>query len=53
MIMMLTRYGAFVTRTKLEVEIKCLFSRVIVIVAIDKQLNELAATRAQRAKIAI
>ena len=53
MLVMLTRCGALVIGTKLEVGVECLFPRVIVTVAIDEQLNELAATRVARAKTAI
>jgi len=53
MLVMLTKCEAFVTRTELEARIECSFSRFIVTVAIDEQLNELAATKVARAKTTI
>ena len=50
---MFTECETLVTETKLEAEIECSFPRVTVTVAIDEQLNELAAIRVARAKTAI
>lgn len=53
MLVILTKCKALVTRTKLKVKIECSFLKVIITIAIDEQLNELATIRVARVKIAI
>ena len=51
--MIFIKYETFIIETKVEVKIKYLFSKVTIIVAIDKQLNELATIKITKIKTTI
>lgn len=50
---MLTKCETLMIETKFEIEIEYSFSRVIITIAIDEQLNELATIKVAKVKIII